>query len=823
MGNINLQALNTFMQAFANPVANEADQNKRAEFGEQSANQGGEVRFSNWGTNKVSRAFRRVFSPNDAENLRLKDISRQFHQSVKDIFAGGPIPRSILDALGVHTLENGIMRPLTARRIAIVKNALNNLGEVRSKREELTQVMNSHSRELTNEELIYLDNIGVLQRPQPPNAGGIPQNPPEIQEEHPEENVPEEHPEENAQEKGGGVEKNGGEPQPQPGVNNVDFNQLDYVKSQPKLNAAEDTFRDRLFQKLGGDRKKTSIDAAFNTYVNNPGGPMSKLKDAFRGFLGQMTNSDKAVVKAFENWFKNFVGNAFDSAKFALSEANDNSRSVFESALDLSERRLTDSELADKLLALDVGKYVDDLCGTAMDELNEAFGAFLDCEKKGGPVDQAGERIDKGLTEALKGLNVTEQERAAIEKKIAEQKKELLEAKLDVVVMGEEEELAKVESEIVGKLATTAGKLIRGSRRKTLEQKVYAAILDQVKAKAGGWRERAVAYLLNRAGRPNLELDPDELKAFLAPPLKFSDDDFVKALEDAGELREILEQQLRGNQDAVTAYIEKNTLDESLLKFDDAAFRSCAAEADKLFGDEALGNRPVRDPGFPNAHTAKALVEERVKYVAIVRSTEFTEKVEGLGYAFFTGKAAKLVGGDNWLGGSEKKEAFVNGLMKDFMSALHNTAKTKYIQSRDKDNPALMKFTHAGNRFMEDCGKVLTAFDKVFRKMAEETTQTHGLFSNTAWLTDKNGGKARLAGLLAEKAMAICRNLVTNPDKYYSFDNPQAGVLLSETVLRYDMEDALKDVATDSVLKPLLPKPGKGGANPRLDEMLSIK
>ena len=125
---INTDALNNFSAKFYNNSTELTNEDLRADI----AQDGATATFDDTGTGKVSRWGRRVFVPSDAENLHLKEVSRQFFQSVKDIFGGETeIPKSILDAMGVHDRADGKMRPLTLRRIRIVHDALENLAEVK--------------------------------------------------------------------------------------------------------------------------------------------------------------------------------------------------------------------------------------------------------------------------------------------------------------------------------------------------------------------------------------------------------------------------------------------------------------------------------------------------------------------------------------------------------------------------------------------------------------------------------------------------------------------------------------------------------------------
>ena len=149
---INTEALNDFAAKFYNGSTELTNEDLRADI----ASNGAPVTFGETGTGKVSRWGRRMFVPSDAENLHLKEISRQFFQSVKAIFGDETdIPKTIQDAMGVHDRADGKMRPLSLRRIRIVHEAIENLAEVRKIREQQqAQVPAAPQPELTDEEQI---------------------------------------------------------------------------------------------------------------------------------------------------------------------------------------------------------------------------------------------------------------------------------------------------------------------------------------------------------------------------------------------------------------------------------------------------------------------------------------------------------------------------------------------------------------------------------------------------------------------------------------------------------------------------------------------
>lgn len=82
------------------------------------------VKHSWW--DAVVRFFTRNISPSEADNA-LGDISQRFYQSVKSIFANGDIPPTVQAQLEKHVSADGVMRPLTARRIRCVTKAIEDL------------------------------------------------------------------------------------------------------------------------------------------------------------------------------------------------------------------------------------------------------------------------------------------------------------------------------------------------------------------------------------------------------------------------------------------------------------------------------------------------------------------------------------------------------------------------------------------------------------------------------------------------------------------------------------------------------------------------
>ena len=152
---INVNALNVFTAKFVNPASEQTDEDKRTLIKD------GHVSFSDYVSDKISRWANRSFSQPNATNLALKDVSSQFYQSVSAIF-NGQIPQSVKDALGVHDLADGKMRPLSVRCIKRVKQAVENLDSVklaRSSLKNLLDAFNNNNRMFEGPELDTIASV----------------------------------------------------------------------------------------------------------------------------------------------------------------------------------------------------------------------------------------------------------------------------------------------------------------------------------------------------------------------------------------------------------------------------------------------------------------------------------------------------------------------------------------------------------------------------------------------------------------------------------------------------------------------------------------
>lgn len=152
---INVNALNVFTAKFVNPASEQTDEDKRTLITD------GHVSFSDYVSDKISRWANRSFSQPNATNLALKDVSSQFYQSVSAIF-NGQIPQSVKDALGVHDLADGKMRPLSVRCIKRVKQAVDNLDSVKLARLSLKNLLDAFKNNSRMFEDPELDTIASV-------------------------------------------------------------------------------------------------------------------------------------------------------------------------------------------------------------------------------------------------------------------------------------------------------------------------------------------------------------------------------------------------------------------------------------------------------------------------------------------------------------------------------------------------------------------------------------------------------------------------------------------------------------------------------------
>ena len=116
---------------------------------------------------KIQRLLLRVFKPSDERCQALKDTSRNFYNYVEKIFGKGRIPESVKKAMGVHNRSDGIMRPLTARRIRAVRDKIDKeLGKLENANLRFIafseKLKKNEKASIAVEDLVALRNAGIV-------------------------------------------------------------------------------------------------------------------------------------------------------------------------------------------------------------------------------------------------------------------------------------------------------------------------------------------------------------------------------------------------------------------------------------------------------------------------------------------------------------------------------------------------------------------------------------------------------------------------------------------------------------------------------------